>query len=163
MNQRQIQNAIQIFEKMENDVLNPFSSEEKMPVEYRDEWNSSMEDPKYTDFFLESLKNGELTNREELIEYFDFFCSQCETLINSFEDAEVLSGLFDRFQKKYKEKVRNAVNTDEEQDLDTINKTINKMNSFLPRFTYFEVQQHPEEFQVISEYNHNIPTKLFPI
>ena len=162
MNELQLNRVIRVFEEMEEDKLNPFSSEEKMPSEYRDEWNSSLDDPKYTNIFLESLKNGEVPNREEFLQYFDLFCTQCEEFIKSLDDAEVLLGLFYRFQKKYKQKVREALNTEDEQNLEIINSTLKKMNFYLTNFTNFGRQLQQDETQVFHEDTHNIPTKIYP-
>ena len=161
MDEVQIKNLQSLLQEMENDELVPFSSEEKMPLAYRDEWNEGVEEPRYTNSFLQYLKDGEFESREQVFELFDDFFQRCEEFIQSLEEANVLLALFYNFKETYLEKIRHSMDKDEEVDLKIINDNIKKMNELLPHF--FEDNLQPFEDSGSSNLAdlHQIPKKLF--
>ena len=160
MNEEQIANLTLVLEEMANDPLCPFSCEEKMPLEYRDEWNEGMEEPRYTNTLLEYLKNEEFESREHVFAVFDDFFARCEAFIQSIEEAEVFLALFQNFKENYIEKIRHSLDIDQEQELNIINRTIKKLKKFIPGF--FDLGDHPYENVLPQEEIHGIPKKLLP-
>ena len=168
LDQEMLEKLAADFTKLQEYPLNPFANAEKIAQSNEitaADWESCMEEPCYTAYFLEALEAGNYTTRKGVLEDFNLFISRAIEATNNLDSSNPYSpgvlykSLLETIKQEYSKKILKATFLPEELFIHKANKQIEQIEELF-KLDNFSFNENDILETTIFTNDHEIPKKL---